>query len=91
MSVDPRRVIAADLEYTRGMWIMTVQYMVNDTVASLDNCFIDRVEAVRELERLDEKSYKADLIDAISNKEIDDADDEYNTISKALLGERPND
>jgi hypothetical protein len=74
MSIDPRRVVAADLEYTRDRWVITVQYLVGDTVTSLTDYYDDYEDAASDLFKLDNASYKMPLTDAISDKVIEDED-----------------
>jgi len=76
LSLDPRRVIAADTEYVRGRYILTVRYLVAETVVSLDTCFDDAQEAGYALAKLDEHCYKGPLADAIATQTIDDDDDD---------------
>ena len=76
MSIDPRRVVAADLEYTRDRWVITVQYLVGDTVTALNDYYDDYDQAVDDLARLDKASYKGALADAIGDKELEDEGEE---------------
>lgn len=76
LSLDPRRVIAADTEYVRGRYVLTVRYLVAETVVSLDTCFQDEQSAMYALAILDEHCYKGPLVDAVATQTIDDDDDD---------------
>jgi len=76
MSIDPRRVVAADLEYTHSVWVMTVQYMVGDSVTNLTDYYPDYEDAASDLFKLDKASYKGALADAIGDKELEDEGEE---------------
>ena len=76
LSLDPRRVLAADNEYSRGRWILTVKYLVGDSMVEMDADFEEHEEAMAALVKLDEACYKGPLADAVSDKTIDDEDDE---------------
>jgi hypothetical protein len=76
LSLDPRRVLAADIEYSRGRWILTVKYLVGDSMVEMDADFEEHEDAMAALTTLDEACYKGPLADAVSDKTIDDEDDE---------------
>ena len=76
LSLDPRRVLAADIEYYRRRWILTVKYMVGDGMTEFEVDYEDRDDAMADLAKLDSACYKGPLADAVSDKTIDDEDDE---------------
>jgi hypothetical protein len=83
LSIDPRRVIASLLTQEHGRYTLTVKISVDGGVMEIDDYFTSESEARRYQEELDSASYKAPLVDAISNKEITEEDD-Y-TITEALI------
>jgi hypothetical protein len=76
LSLDPRRVLAADIEYYRRRWILTVKYRIGDAMTELEADYEDRDDAMADLAKLDGACYKGPLADAVSDKTIDDEDDE---------------
>ena len=76
LSLDPRRVLAADIEYYRRRWILTVKYRIGDAMTELEADYEDRDDAQADLAKLDDACYKGPLADAVSDKTIDDEDDE---------------
>lgn len=77
LSLDPRRVVAADFDLVRGVYIMTVRYAIGDSVVSLDTMLTDEAEARYALAKIDECCYKGPLADAISTDRLElDTDDD---------------
>jgi len=76
LSLDPRRVLAAYTECYRGRYILTVKYMASDGTVELDDAYFEEDEAKAALAKLDAACYKGPLADAVSDKAIDDEDDD---------------
>ena len=76
LSLDPRRVLAADIEYSRGRWILTVKYLVGDSMVEMDADFEEHEAAMAALVKLDSACYKGPLADAVADKVIDDDQDD---------------
>jgi hypothetical protein len=76
LSLDPRRIIAASLETERGNHILTVNYLIGESVVSLDTSIDDPESAVCALYKLDENSYMGPLADAIASERLDDSDND---------------
>jgi hypothetical protein len=76
LSLDPRRVLAAELELIRGRWLITVKYLVGDTMTHLEMDFVDKEDAEAALAKLDGACYKGPLADAVADKTIDDDQDD---------------
>ena len=77
LSLDPRRVLAADIEYYRRRWILTVKYRIGDAMTELEADYEDRDDAMADLAKLDGVCYKGPLADAISTDKLDDDDIDY--------------
>jgi hypothetical protein len=76
LSLDPRRVLAADIEYYRGRWILSVKYMVGNAMTEFDTDYEDHEDAMAALVKLDGVCYKGPLADAVADKTIDDDQDD---------------
>jgi hypothetical protein len=76
VSIDPRRVMRAEIlqEYMRE--VVRISCLYGDTVSDTDAVFSDRQLASEALQELDKVCYKGPLADAISDKEIEDEDDD---------------
>lgn len=76
-SIDPRRVTFADIEHVAGsVYKLKVERILGDAVMDTDILFTDLEDAEAALVKLDKASYKTELADAISDKSIDQDDDE---------------
>ena len=77
LSLDPRRVLAAELELIRGRWLITVKYLVGNTMTHLEMDFVDKEDAEAALVKLDGACYKGPIADAISTDKLDDDEIDY--------------
>ena len=77
LSLDPRRVLAADIEYYRGRWILSVKYMVGDGMTECETDYEDKEDAEAALAKLDGACYRGPLADAISTDKLDDDEIDY--------------
>jgi hypothetical protein len=77
LSLDPRRVLAADIEYYRGRWILSVKYMVGNAITEFETDYEELEEAEAALVKLDDSCYKGPLADAVADKTIEEDDDDY--------------
>jgi DNA-dependent RNA polymerase auxiliary subunit epsilon len=76
VSVDPRRVVEAELTALGNNLLIKISLLYGNTISITDAIFDDINLANEALVRLDKHSYKTELIDAISDKEIEDEDDD---------------
>ena len=76
VSIDPRRVMRAEIvkEYERD--VVRISCLYGDTVSDTDAVFTDLQLAKNALKELDQVCYKGPLADAISDKEIEDENDD---------------
>jgi DNA-dependent RNA polymerase auxiliary subunit epsilon len=76
VSIDPRRVVEAELTNIGTNPAIKISLLYGNTITVTDAYFAS-VEMARDaLTKLDKNSYKTELIDAISDKEIEDEDDD---------------
>jgi len=80
LPLDPRRIIAASLETERGSHVITVQYIIGNSIEHLDTAIDDQESAVNALYKLDESAYKGPLADAIATERLDDNEEAKNKI-----------
>ena len=85
LSIDPRRVVGSIVTAEHGRYTLTVKQLIGDALMETDDYFQSESEARRWQEELDSASYKGQLADAISGKDIDDADIDDMTITDALI------
>jgi hypothetical protein len=76
VSIDPRRVMRAVIvqEYMRD--VVRISCLYGDTISDTDAVFSDPQLAGEALRELDKACYKGPLVDAISDKEIDEESDD---------------
>jgi DNA-dependent RNA polymerase auxiliary subunit epsilon len=76
VSIDPRRVVEAELTALGNNLLIKISLLYGNTISITDAIFDDINLANEALLRLDKNSYKTELIDAISDKEIDEETDD---------------
>ena len=84
VSIDPRTV--ANFEYDRRTRSIEIDIRIGDTLRTIVALFDESEQAWEMMIRLDNACYKGPLTDAISDKDIDDADmDDGISITDALI------
>lgn len=84
VSIDPRTVV--NFEYDRRLHTIEIDIRIGDTVRTLTALFDDSEDAMTAMVDLDKACYKGPLTDAISDKDIEDADmDDGISITDCLI------
>lgn len=75
-SIDPRRVLQAEIEQVGSQYRLTITMQYGETAHSLEQ-FYDRYEdAAADLDKLDRAAHKGPLADAIATDRVDDDTDD---------------
>jgi DNA-dependent RNA polymerase auxiliary subunit epsilon len=76
VSIDPRRVVEAELTNIGTNPAIKISLLYGNTITVTDAYFASVETASDALTKLDKNSYKTELVDAISDKEIDEESDD---------------
>lgn len=76
VSIDPRRVVEAELTNIGINPAIKISLLYGNTITVTDAFFTETDTAYDALRKLDRNSYKTELIDAISDKELESEDDD---------------
>ena len=87
LSIDPRRVLTANVNKDRGAWVLTISYQVGTSMLDLEDEYDDKDDAMAALVKLDAACYKGPLADAIASDKVEEDDDDgyYKEIAKIGL------
>ena len=84
LSIDPRRVLTANVNKDRGAWILTISYQVGTSMLDLEDEYDDKDDAMAALVKLDAACYKGPLADAIGTDRLEE-DNEDETLARIGL------
>jgi hypothetical protein len=84
LSIDPRRVLTANVNKDRGAWILTISYQVGTSMLDLEDEYDDKEDAMAALVKLDAACYKGPLADAIGTDRLEE-DNEENELARMGL------
>jgi hypothetical protein len=73
VSIDPRRVTEAQLDYKKGQSIIHISVMYGNTIVVTD-AIVNPARNMEELARLDAACYKGPLADAIATDRLEEED-----------------
>jgi hypothetical protein len=77
VSIDPRRVLEAELTNIGTNPALQISLLYGDTIHVTDAFFPTIEAAMNALDKLDKNSYKTALVDAISDKDVGEEDDDF--------------
>ena len=77
ISIDPRRIIDAEIIEKAGKCWLQVEWLIGEGIRQSETAFDDMASALAALKRIDDVAYKTMLADAVSDKVLElEADDD---------------
>ena len=76
ISIDPRRVVDAEINYKGGAYWLTVEHLIGDSLRQSETYFDTKEDAEAALRKIDSMAYKTILADAIADKTLDEESDD---------------
>ena len=86
ISLDPRKIISGQIIRKRGKWYLSIMYEVGDSACQFNVKCIDFDSANLLLAQLDLFAHKDDLIDAISDKSLEEIEADLSGCYAKKLG-----